>query len=148
MFPEVSLPDTIFLVGFDAEARARIRAASPARHDIVELDTAEAALDRLATLRPDAVILHFPVPVRDGRSLTAVLRQDPRTSTIPILAVSRWSWRRTRETASRLGCTAFVALDAPTVELRQVLRRWLPTPRRAARAFATGAADLGGSNVA
>lgn len=142
------MPDTIFLVGFDPEARARIRVALPARHDIVELDTAEAVLDRLATVRPDAVILHFPVPFRDGRSLTAVLRRDPRTATIPIVAVSRWAWRRTRQTAARLGCTAFVALDAPTMELRRVLRRGLRTLDPGLRRPGAAGTVRAGSNVA
>jgi two-component system, cell cycle response regulator DivK len=138
----------IFLVGFDSEAGARIAAALPARHDVVELGTAEAALARLDVGLPDAVVVNFPVPCRDGRALTAVLRQDPRTRALPILAVSRWSWHRTRETATRLGCTAFVAMDAPDAELRQALRRVLREPALRPRPLAPAGSDCAGSDVA
>jgi CheY-like chemotaxis protein len=135
------LPETVFLVGFDVEARVRVRGALPPARHVVELTDAEAALEALERGRPDLVVLDFPQPFRDGRSLTRALRSDPRTADTPIVAVSGWDYRRTRETAMRLGCTAFVAAAASEEELRRVIRG--AVPRRAGAAEA-----LAGANVA
>lgn len=135
------MPDTLFLVGFDDEALVRVRRALPAARRVVELAGAEAALEALDRDRPDLVVLDYPQPFRDGRSLARALRSDPRTADVPIVAVSGWDYRRTRDTALRQGCTAFVAADVPEAELRRAIRGAVPR-----RAGAAGA--LAGVNVA
>jgi CheY-like chemotaxis protein len=143
---------TIYIVGFDEPGLARVRDALPPGHRSMELPGAEAALAALETSRPDAVVVNFPQPLRDGRSLTAALRSDPRTAAVPVVAVSGWNYRRTRETAVRLGCAAFLPADAPAVELERAFRRALGTRIDVLTGGVLVKADLtgaiAGSNVA
>jgi two-component system, cell cycle response regulator DivK len=143
---------TVYIVGFDEPGVDRVREALPAGHRVMVLPGAEAALAALETGRPDAVVVNFPQPLRDGRSLTAALRVDPRTAGVPVVAVSGWNYRRTRETAVRLGCVAFLPSDAPTADLERAFRRALgtrvdvPALGVPVKASLTGA--IAGSNVA
>jgi two-component system, cell cycle response regulator DivK len=151
LITEVSLK-TVYIVGFDEPGLARVRDALPSGHSVLELPGAEAALAALESSRPDAVVVNFPQPLRDGRSLTAALRSDPRTAGVPVVAVSGWNYRRTRETAVRLGCAAFLPADSTAVDLERAFRRALgtrvvvPAGGVAVQANLTGA--VAGSNVA
>jgi DNA-binding NarL/FixJ family response regulator len=124
---------TVFLVGLSDAHAARVRDVLDDAWVAVELDGAEAAMEALEEQRPDLVVLDFPRPFRDGRSLTAALRADVRTAETPIVAVSGWDYRRTRETAAALGCTAFVAASAGEEELGRAVRGALPRRSRVAK---------------
>jgi CheY-like chemotaxis protein len=46
------------------------------------------AVDRARTLRPDVIVLDLSLPVMDGWEATRVLKSDPRTRAIPVIALS------------------------------------------------------------
>ena len=48
----------------------------------------DAAVTVAIEAAPAVVITNFPMPLADGRTLTEVLRSDPRTSALPILNVT------------------------------------------------------------
>lgn len=75
------------------------------------------AIEAAIQLRPDLVITPFPAVTRHGELLSALLKQDPRTSASRLLAYSDWSWVNTREKALKTGCDAFVPATAPVEEL-------------------------------
>ena len=46
------------------------------------------ALAKLASIKPDAIILDLMMPVMDGRAFLAALRRDQRHALIPVLVLS------------------------------------------------------------
>jgi two-component system cell cycle response regulator DivK len=67
------------------------------------------ALERAFDLLPDAVVTDLNIPGIDGFELTRRLKNDPRTSAIPILAVSGYVPFQDPARADRAGCDAILA---------------------------------------
>lgn len=83
----LSMESSFLPVGLDEERTARMRTALPDAR-IAEVATGDEALDRAKTRPALALVVDFPVPLGDGRALTAVLKADPDTASIPVVASS------------------------------------------------------------
>jgi two-component system cell cycle response regulator DivK len=64
------------------------------------------ALERAFDLLPDAILTDLNIPGIDGYELTRRVKHDPRTSTIPVLAVTGYAPFQDPERAGRAGCDA------------------------------------------
>jgi CheY-like chemotaxis protein len=115
----------IYFVGLDDLAGRRVREALPVGMQVTELDTGDAALARIRTAGAAAVVVDFPIPLRDGGTLTEALKSDPALAGIPVIAYSGWGFARTRATARRLGCYGFLTPHDSDQDLRHVLERAL-----------------------
>jgi CheY-like chemotaxis protein/nitrogen-specific signal transduction histidine kinase len=69
----------------------------------------EDALAKLEALRPDLVLTDLVMPALDGIGLVRSLRSDPRTSALPVIAMSASASDVTREEALQAGCSCFLA---------------------------------------
>lgn len=88
-------------------------------HEPVLVSSAEAALGRLRTDRPDAIILDIHLP---GLSGLEFLKLRPvRESGLPIVAVSGIATESQARECLRLGATDFVAKPVPFQRLGEVL---------------------------
>jgi CheY-like chemotaxis protein len=102
--------------------------------------SAEAALEALPNVRPDAVLLDLALPGMSGAELAERLRAEPATAGVPVVAMTathQLSALRTR--ARRAGCVAIVDKPFLIGDLVRTLRtamddfpRPLATPRREA----------------
>jgi two-component system cell cycle response regulator DivK len=77
------------------------------------------ALERAFDLLPDVILTDLNIPGIDGFELTRRLKNDPRTSAIPILAVSGYVPFQDPARADKAGCDAI--LPKPC-DLREVGR--------------------------
>jgi CheY-like chemotaxis protein len=114
-------PSQILLVGLDERRRHCAGAGMPAGYEVVAVDRGDDALEALARGLPAAVVVDFPVPLRDGRLLTAALKSDPATAGVPVLAYTTWNYRRTRAAALSAGCAAVLGADASADEVSGAL---------------------------
>lgn len=64
------------------------------------------ALERAFDLLPDAILTDLNIPGIDGFELTRRLKHDPRTSGIPVLAVTGYAPFQDPARADRAGCDA------------------------------------------
>lgn len=69
-------------------------------------------------MRPDAVLMDVSIPVIDGWEATRILKQDPATAAIPIIALTAHAMEQDREKALSLGCDGYLAKP---VEPRRVV---------------------------
>ena len=58
-------------------------------------------------LLPDLILMDLSLPGTDGWTLTRKLRQDPRTTKIPIIAVTAHAMAGDREKALEAGCNEY-----------------------------------------
>jgi two-component system, cell cycle response regulator DivK len=90
------------------------------------------ALAKARTERPDLVLMDIWMPVLDGLTATQRLKEDARTSDVPVLALSADAYPPAPQKALQAGCAAFlqkpVDPDALLDAIRLALRR---TPERA-----------------
>jgi len=69
----------------------------------------EAALRSVREHRPDVVLMDLRMPGLDGWQATRRLKADPRTATVPVVAVTAHALRPEVESAREAGCDAVVA---------------------------------------
>jgi two-component system cell cycle response regulator DivK len=87
------------------------------------------ALERAFDLLPDAVLTDLNIPGIDGFELTRRLKNDPRTSAIPILAVTGYAPFQDPARADRAGCDAVFAKPCNPAELERALKTLITEAR-------------------
>ena len=94
---------------------------------VVSAVSAEAALDRLKLLRPDLILLDIQLPGLDGLELTKLLKADPASAGIPVVALSAHARPEDRQAALDAGCVEYICKPIDTralpSQLAGVLRR-------------------------
>ncbi len=86
------------------------------------------AMERTQELLPDVVLMDISLPRMDGLEATRRLKKDPRTSAIPILAVTAHALDSARLEALAAGCSDVVTKPFGAREIEEAIRRQLPAP--------------------
>jgi CheY-like chemotaxis protein len=68
---------------------------------------------------PDLILMDVALGDMDGWEATRLIKADPQTSAIPIIALTAHALASDRETSVKVGCSEF---DTKPVEIRQLLR--------------------------
>jgi len=95
--------------------------------DVVEATTGAEALTLAAEQHPVAVVMDLAMPVMDGIEATRRLKQDPRTTNVPVLMVTAHTSAYHRHAAEAAGCAAFLPKPVDPHDLIVELRRVLAT---------------------
>jgi len=90
-------------------------------------DSGEYCLQLARERTPALVLLDLMLPGLSGWEVARRLRQDPRTSSVPIIAVSALSRPQERESALHAGCDAYVAKPFTPDELARLMATTLDT---------------------
>jgi CheY-like chemotaxis protein len=97
-----------------------------AGYHIVAAASAEEALETLRGLRPHLVLLDIQLPGLDGLGLMQLLKANPETAGIPVVALSAHARHEDRQAALAAGCVEYIAkpIDTRTLpnQLAAVLR--------------------------
>jgi two-component system, cell cycle response regulator DivK len=95
--------------------------------DVVEAANGLEALERAAEESPDIILMDLSLPIMDGWEATRRLKADPRTASIPVVALTGHALAGISEGAKKAGCDAFVTKpclpDDLVKEIRKVLDR-------------------------
>jgi CheY-like chemotaxis protein len=83
-------------------------------YEVISAASAEEALRRLQRLRPDLVLLDIQLPGLDGLGLTRLLKADPATAGIPIVALTAHARREDRQAALDAGCVEYISKPIDT----------------------------------
>ena len=126
MEPSPRLGQTVLLVEDNEDNR--IIYTTVLRHvgyDVLEaLDGAQAiALAR--SERPDLILMDISIPEIDGWEATRILRRDPATSAIPIVALTAHALPDDREKALQMGFTAYLAKPIEPRTVVAEVQRWI-----------------------
>jgi two-component system cell cycle response regulator DivK len=70
---------------------------------------AETGLTMARAERPDLILMDIQLPGMDGLAATALLKADPATAAIPILALTAMAMKNDREKTRAAGCDAYIA---------------------------------------
>ena len=96
-------------------------------------DHGEHCLQLARERTPALVLLDLMLPGLSGWEVARRLRQDPRTSAVPIIAVSALARSQERESALHAGCDAYVAKPFTPDELARLMATTLETQDVGAR---------------
>jgi two-component system cell cycle response regulator DivK len=82
---------------------------SNAGHSVLCAVDAETGLTLARTEQPDLILMDIQLPGMDGLAATALLKRDPVTSAIPVIALTAMAMKEDREKTKRAGCNAYIA---------------------------------------
>lgn len=77
------------------------------------------------THRPDLILLDINLPHIDGLTLARMLREDPETRAVTILAVSAYSVAGDKERIRQAGCDGFIPKPIDTKTFLQTIATFL-----------------------
>ena len=94
-------------------------------YEVVEAQDGVQAVELARTVRPDLILMDISIPRMDGWEATRILRDDPRTSAIPIIALTAHALADDRERASELGFSSYLAKPIEPRFVVAEIRRWI-----------------------
>ena len=96
-----------------------------AGHSVVGAVDAESGLKLAREAEPDLILMDIQLPNMDGLAATALLKQDPATASIPVVALSALAMKADEERSQRAGCDAYIVKPLRYRELYEVMERLL-----------------------
>jgi CheY-like chemotaxis protein len=92
---------------------------------VIEAQDGVEAVELARSTQPDLILMDISIPRMDGWEATRILRGDPRTSAIPIVALTAHALADDRERANEVGFSSYLAKPIePRVVVAEV-RRWI-----------------------
>jgi CheY-like chemotaxis protein len=88
-----------------------------AGYEVFEAITGTEGVSQARTHRPDLVLMDISVPELDGWEATAILKADPATKHIPIIAVTAHALPGDEERSLEAGCDGYLAKPIPPAAL-------------------------------
>ena len=70
---------------------------------------------------PDLILMDIQLPGMDGLAATALLKNDPGTAAIPVVALTAMAMKEDREKSLQAGCDAYIAKPLRYQELYDVI---------------------------
>jgi CheY-like chemotaxis protein len=77
-------------------------------HHVLEARTAFEALNLLRDVTPDLILMDIQLPGLNGLDLTRKLKEDQRTSRIPVIAITAYAMMGDDEKALEAGCAGYI----------------------------------------
>ena len=87
----------------------------------------QAGVDQARALLPDVILLDMNLPVLDGWSAARLLKADPATSAIPIIALTAHAMSGDREKAIEAGCDDYHPKPVDFTRLVEQIEARIPT---------------------
>ena len=98
---------------------------------VAEARNGNEALEQAFSLMPNLILMDLSLPGMDGWEATRQLKADPRTSRIPVVALTGHALAGASEGAKRAGCDSFVTKPCLPDDLVVEVRRMLDLPQAA-----------------
>ena len=90
-------------------------------YQVVEASTSEEAFQLVKTEQPDLILMDIQLRGMDGLEVTKLLKENPETRDIPVLAVTSYAMKGDREKALAVGCVGYITKPIDkTILLKQV----------------------------
>lgn len=94
-------------------------------HTLFCANDAETGLTLTRMHRPDLILMDIQLPGMDGLAATALLKQDPDTAAIPIIALTAMAMKEDQEKTRVAGCDAYIAKPLRYKELYETINSLL-----------------------
>ncbi|MEO8527037.1 MAG: response regulator [Caldimonas sp.] len=92
-----------------------------AGHTAMLAGDAESGLALARSEQPDLILMDIQLPGMDGLAATALLKQDPVTAAIPVIALTALAMKADEEKSRIAGCDGYIAKPLRYQELYAVI---------------------------
>jgi CheY-like chemotaxis protein len=100
-----------------------VRAAG---HIAIEAIDAESGLLLAHSELPDLILMDVQLPGMDGFEATTMLKNDPITASIPVIALTAMATTRDEDRARNAGCDAFITKPLQVQEVHDAIKWLMP----------------------
>ncbi|WP_425235667.1 hybrid sensor histidine kinase/response regulator transcription factor [Ulvibacterium sp.] len=123
---ESSLP-VLLVVDDNAEIRLFIKSLFKGEYQIQEAENGEEGMNIAFRIVPDLVISDIMMPIKDGIHMSAALKNDERTSHVPIVLLTAKSGEEHELTGLKTGADAYMIKPFKEEKLRVVIDKLIAT---------------------
>ncbi|MCL5960227.1 MAG: response regulator [Chloroflexi bacterium] len=95
-------------------------------YEVLEATTGQQALDMGREHRPDLILMDVQLPGLDGLSATRILKSDPATQDIVVVAITAHAMRGDEAKVYDAGCSGYISKPINTRELPKIIEQFLP----------------------
>ncbi len=97
-------------------------------YEVSEALNGEEGISKARFQQPDLILMDISIPVIDGWEATQVLKHDPATKHIPIIALTAHALASDREKAMEVGCDGYLAKPCEPRAVVAEVKRFLGQP--------------------
>lgn len=97
------------------------------RYRVTTASTAEEGIRVARECLPDLILMDISLPGMDGLAATRVLKADPVTSRLPIIALTAHAMRGDEAIALEAGCDAYLSKPVDTRKLPETIATFIRT---------------------
>ena len=94
-------------------------------YEVIEAQDGVQAVELARAVQPDLILMDISIPRMDGWEATRILREDPRTRAIPIIALTAHALADDRERGSEVGFSSYLAKPVEPRVVVAEIRRWI-----------------------
>ena len=96
-----------------------------ASHTVVKATDAETGLSLAGLEQPDLILMDIQLPGMDGLRATGILKADPKTRDIPVIALTALAMKGDEERIRAAGCDGYIAKPLSYKDLLATVAREL-----------------------
>ncbi|HXQ22815.1 MAG TPA: response regulator [Candidatus Acidoferrales bacterium] len=108
--------------------RIIIHALTAAGYQVIPAYGGEDAIRKVKTHKPDLVLTDLAMPVVSGVEVIQMIKEDPETQHIPVIAVTAHVWDGLAQSAGQVGCDGYISKPFSTKQLVQEVQKYLNKP--------------------
>lgn len=94
-------------------------------YDIAEADSGNEAIALARELMPDLIMMDIQMPEMDGITATGILKRDPLTKKLKIIALTSFAMQGDREKFFADGFDGYLSKPFDTRKLPSLVKKWL-----------------------
>ena len=95
-------------------------------YEIIDAQDGEQGVQLARLKMPGLILMDIMLPKMDGLEATRILKSDPTTRHIPIVALTAYAMKGDRERTLEAGCDGYIAKPIDIQELLKTVKHFLP----------------------
>jgi CheY-like chemotaxis protein len=120
------MADTILLVEDNLDNRTIYRTILEHRgYSVLEAEDGEMGIRMAREQSPALILMDISIPKVDGWEATRILKADPKTAGIPVIALTAHAMAQDRAKAAEVGCDGYLAKPVEPRRVVEEVQRFL-----------------------
>ncbi len=95
-------------------------------HEVIQTTSGSEMLAQLKERTPDLILMDIQLPGMDGLELTRIIRSDPATKELPIVALTAHAMKGDEQRILEQGCSGYISKPIETRIFLDTVAKFLP----------------------
>jgi len=122
---DVSGTPRVMVIEDNPDNKIVVRAVLGDKFDVIEAADGEQGLETIAAEMPDLVLLDMALPGIDGFAVVQKIRENEKTASIPVIAVTAQAMKGDREKTLAAGCDDYISKPFEAEDLLTKINKYL-----------------------